>query len=124
MKDLSLTLSICIALSFLAQIAMALSALGRMVYLGWRANGKSAGNFLRSAIIAGLPSLLTTVCFLGILLTMEPLWPAQDETPEQQATYQIARDNADYYYRLAGSANIFAGLWSLALLRKAWKRHA
>lgn len=122
MNDFPSLLSMLLALAFLAQIGMALAALGRTIYLGWRSGSHTAFAFLRQAIIASLPSLATLLVFLGIFITMDPLWPLQDAPPELEAAYWTASTNADRAYRLAGVANLFACLWSLTLLRKTWRR--
>lgn len=122
MATVSLVIFLLNALSLLLALGLAVAALGRLIFLGARGEIGEARRFLGAALLAGLPVMITTFCLLWAFLSIDPLWPAQDERPEQQLAYAAARDTADRVYRLLGGANILACLWSVGRLRRAWKR--
>lgn len=118
---LLLDLDLLIAVSFIAVFGLACVSLLRLIYLLATGKAVAAGRFLRDALLAGWSVIVSMFAFVVVFMTLDPLWPVQDETPEQHLVYAAARAAADQAYRLVGLANVLATLWSASRLFRVWK---
>jgi hypothetical protein len=118
---LLLDFDLLIAVSFIAVFGLACASLLRLIYLLAMGKAVAAGRFLRAVLFAGWPVILSMLAFVVVFMTLDPLWPVQDQTPEQQLVYAAARAAADQAYRLVGLANVLASLWSASRLFRVWK---
>lgn len=101
----------CLAIAVLAQAGI----------LVFRGDGAAARRFLGASLGAGLPVILTLASLVAAFVVLDPLWPAQDETPAMHLAHVAARDRADLVYRWLGLANIAACLWSAGGVFRAWQ---
>lgn len=119
-EALSSSLSLINFFCLLGLPLLVLAALGRLLFLAFAGGRSRAGPFFRRVLLAALPQLLTLLLLLWTFLNLDPLWPAQDPTPEIQQAYALEKERADWSYGWGVLLNIPACLCFAFGLVRAW----
>ena len=80
-----------------------------------------AWHLTRRFAIAAVPALITTIGFVALFASLDPLWPAQDASESQMESYERARDFADRMYFVLGLLHISTTAWSTKLFWRVLK---
>lgn len=121
MEAFSSSLSLINFFCLLGLPVLAVAALGRLLFLAFSGERSRAGPFFRRVLLAALPQLLTLLLLLWIFVNLDPLWPAQDPTPEMQLDYALERERANRAYGWGVLFNIPACLcFAFGLIRAWW----
>ena len=81
-----------------------------------------AWQIARRFAIAAAPALITTIGFIAIFATFDPLWPAQDANATQIESFNRARDLADRVYLGLSFMHIITTAWSTKLFWRVVRR--
>jgi hypothetical protein len=101
---------------------IALLALAGLFMLVSRRGRDSALLYLKRCGFAALPLLLGAIIF-AFAFSRDPLWPAQDETPDGRAARLAAREFADRIYVVSAILSAVGLLWFSRVTLSALSRN-